>query len=237
MRSRPCNWCLGWCSSDKCMVLGLVQKQNSWLDSGSHLVDSKAPNDCKYLGYLAPDKMPEKAVRVGFASCELQNGVFLGDFLQFLYRWWRVTINQVNNKETGARLMQYLVLGPATRHALSLWTLNDSGDTQWWERGEQSWLLDSLSRTCEHGSNCITCHLYVADRRQYQNLADRINMTWWHSGRWKFVSDWPRSAESKSMSSRSSARPAFHQGLFAYEMLSEWRWNARDDSWWDWKIV
>eukprot|EP00434_Breviolum_minutum_P007397 symbB.v1.2.006528.t1/scaffold389.1/size214891/3 len=35
-----------------------------------------APNDCKYLGYLAPDKMPEK--------------------------------------ETGARLMQYLVLGPVS---------------------------------------------------------------------------------------------------------------------------
>ena len=115
--------------------------------------------------------------------------------------------------------MQYLVLGPATCHALSLWTPNDSGDTQWWERGEQSWLLDSLSRTCEHGSNCITCHLQVADRRQSQILADRINRTWWHSGRWKFVSDWPRLAESKSMSSRSSARPAFPPGPLCV-------WNA-----------
>ncbi len=63
-----------------------VSDNNVWswvlssIDCGNHLVDSKAPNDCKYLGYLAPDKMPDKAVRVGFASCELQNGVFLGDF-------------------------------------------------------------------------------------------------------------------------------------------------------------
>ena len=76
---------------------------------------------------------------------------FWETFLQFLYRWWRVTINEVNHcsfkqflivfvglQETGARLMQYLVLGPATCHALWLWTLNDSGDTQCWERGEQS---------------------------------------------------------------------------------------------------
>ena len=67
----------------------------------------------------------------------------------------------VGLQETGARLMQYLVLGPATCHALWLWTLNDSGDTQCWERGEQSWLLDSLSRTCEHGSNCATSKLRI----------------------------------------------------------------------------